>query len=182
MKAKIFLFALIASTLLLFPSKAHADIKTAGPSASFNDLLVMRESDDRAMVLRSYLEEKGSPLAPYADLFVSQADLYKIDWRFVVAISGVESTFGKAVPCTNAWGWGIYGSHMYCFPSYEEAIRTISKELRERYIDGWNAQTVYAIGSYYAASPTWASRVVYFMNDIQNFKDAYENTPLPISL
>lgn len=184
MKAKIILFAFaILLFTAIFPQKTQAQEEDAGSSASFHSILVTRGSDNRAQMLKEYLETQDSPLAPYADTFVSQADLYNLDWRFVAAIAGRESTFGKAEPCTNAWGWGIYGTNTYCFGSYDEAIRTISKSLREDYMDKRGAQTVGDIGAMYASSPTWASGVVFFMNDIQQF--ALQQSlaqPLPISL
>jgi len=181
MKAKIILFALILfTTILTLPPKAQAQEQAAGSSATFNDVLLKRVADNRAQILQMYLEAHHSPLAPYANVFVQQADLYHIDWRLVAAISGVESTFGNAVPCTNAWGWGIYTDHMYCFPSYPEAIQTISHDLRTKYIDEWGATNVWQIGDIYAASPTWAARVMYFMNDMQIFYDA-NNTNAGIS-
>ncbi|HEX7042022.1 MAG TPA: hypothetical protein VF189_02130 [Patescibacteria group bacterium] len=184
MKAKLFIFAfLILSTIsLLIPQKTHAQEQASGSSATLSSLLVERGQDHRAEILRKYLEKHDSPLAQYADVFVSQADLYQLDWRFVAAISGVESTFGKAVPCTNAWGWNIPNKeHIYCFGSYDEGIRTISKTLREKYINEWGEDTIYSIGRSYAASPTWASRVNYFMNDMQDFAIS-QNQPLSISL
>lgn len=183
MKAKTILFAFLTliTISLLSPLKTWAQEQAAGSSASLSSLLIQRGSDHRAEILQKYLEHYNSPLAPYAQVFVSQADLYNIDWKFVAAISGVESTFGKAVPCTNAWGWGIYGSQTYCFKSYDEAIRIISRDLRQKYMDKWGAEDVYSIGSKYAASPTWASRVVYFMNDIQDFA-LTQDEPLSISL
>lgn len=181
MKAKIIFFAFtFLITTLLFPLKTQAQEQASGSSASLSSLLVARSKDHRAEILQKYLEKQDSPLAPYANVFVSQADLYNIDWRFVAAISGVESTFGKAVPCTNAWGWGIYGTQTYCFNSYDEAIRTISKDIRQKYINQWGAEDVYSIGSRYAASPTWASRVVYFMNDMESFAIS-QDQPLSIS-
>lgn len=183
MKAKtlLFAFAILTFLTLLNPFKVQAQEQASGSSATLNDILIARGNDHRAEILRKYLEMHDSPLSPYAQTFVAQADLYHLDWKFLVAISGVESTFGKAVPCTNAWGWGVYGSHTYCFDSYDNAIRTISKDLREKYIDKWGADDVYSIGRMYASSPAWADHVVYFMNDIDSFAVS-QNVPLSISL
>lgn len=182
MKAKIILFAYLILTILLFPQKIQAQEQASGSSATFSQILVTRETDNRAQILHEYLNRYNSPLAPFAGTFVAQADLYHLDWRLLVSISGVESTFGKEVPCVNAFGWGVYGDNMYCFNSYDEAISTISHDLRTKYINAWKADDVYAIGQIYSASPTWAQRVVYFMDDIQNFADAQNQNPLPISL
>lgn len=126
-------------------------------------------TDRRVAVLYSFLDGYNSPLKYNAVDFVREADSNRLDWRLVASISGVESTFGKQLPYNsyNAWGWGIYGDNMIRFASYDEAIATISKSLREKYIDTWGAQNVYEIGRFYASSPTWAQRVVYFMNKIE---------------
>ena len=182
MKAKTILFAFtILLFSLLLPIKSHAQEIEAGSSATFHSIVAAQQTDNRVRILKSYLEQFHSPLAPYAANFVAQADLYNVDWRFVAAIAGRESTFAKQEPCINPFGYGIYGNTMTCFASYPQAIQTVSKALRENYIDKWGAQNVYDIGHMYAASPTWASGVIYFMNDIQRFALA-EPQPLPISL
>lgn len=123
----------------------------------------------RVITLYNFLGRYDSPLKDHAAVFVAEAQNYDLDWRLLVAISGVESTFAKQLPYNsyNAWGWGIYGNNTLRFSSYPEAISTISKSLRENYIDRWGAKNVYQIGRFYAASPTWAQRVSYFMEKIE---------------
>src|SRR3989344_733927 len=142
---------------LLQPQSVSADTKIAEASAKLVNS-ANRKDTRREEVLEKYLKKFNSPLAPYAWVFIQQADTYDLDWRLLVSISGVESTFAKHYPYNshNAWGWGIYGDNMIVFESWDDAITTISKELRERYIDTWKAEDVYQIGRYYAASPTWA--------------------------
>lgn len=184
MKAGIItiLFALFLS--FFTASSAFAQEKASGSSATFAGLLLSEQQDDRAVVLRKYLEQQHSPLAPLAEVFVSQADLYQIPWDLVAAISGTESTFGQQVPpnCNNAWGFGIYGTNRLCFPTYREAIKTISRSLKEQYIDKWGATDIYSIGHLYAASPTWGNHTSYFANQIEEFKLQFESQSLPISL
>lgn len=185
MKAKIILFASILTICtLLMPLKTQAQEKASVSSATFNDVLGRGEGDNRVAILQKYLEKNDSPLAPYASTFVAQADLYGLDYRLLPSIAGTESTFAKQEPldCYNSWGFGIYGTQVKCFDSYDQAIRVIAQTLRERYINGWGAQDVYEIGHYYAASPTWADHVTFFMNQIQNFALLPENQPLSISL
>ncbi len=184
MKAKVllFVFSILTSIILLFPHQIQAQEQASGSSATLSNILIAREQDNRAQILKKYLEHYDSPLAEYANIFVSQADLYHLDWRLVAAISGVESTYGKAVPCTNAWGWAIPDAqHIFCFTSYDEGIRIISRDLRRKYMDKWGANDIWSIGRIYAASPTWAQHVNFFMNDIQDFALS-QITPLPISL
>ncbi|MBI2442963.1 MAG: glucosaminidase domain-containing protein [Candidatus Levybacteria bacterium] len=182
---KTIVFGLTLLFILIPASEtpALAQTKLARPSASFS-VEYTYERNTRAEALEAYLRKHNSPLAEKADIFVREADKNDLDWKFVAAISGVESTFGRAYPegTYNAWGWGIYGTNMYGFPSWDEAIATISRELRERYMNQWGATDVYQIGRYYAASPTWASRVTYFMEQIEKFESIHTSSQLPISL
>src|SRR5260221_11487147 len=90
--------------------------------------------DTRVTKLRAYFEKNNSPLTDYADEFVKYADKYELDWRFLPAISGVESTFGKHIPYNsyNAYGWA---NGDYKFTSWEDSIEHVTKTLRTKYID-----------------------------------------------
>lgn len=182
---KTLVFSLIIALVLILSSEkpALAQTKLARPSASFT-VSYEAQKDNRAEILAAFLNQYDSPFADQAHIFVREADKYDLDWRFVAAISGVESTFGKRYPegSYNAWGWGIYGTNRHGFASWEDAISTISRELRERYMNKWGATDVYAIGNYYAASPTWASRVTFFMDRMSTFEATYTSSELPISL
>lgn len=129
-------------------------------------------NDDRINTIQSFLEQYDSPLAPFASDFVKSADKYQLDYRLLVAISGVESTFGKNIPAFsyNGWGWGIYGNYTLRFNSWPDAIETISKGLREGYLGSNPDSNPYVIGPTYAASPAWASHVDYWMQKIEYFR------------
>lgn len=133
----------------------------------------IKKEDPRITKLRKFLEYQDSPLADYSEVFIAEADRNNLDWKLVAAISGVESGFGKRIPpySYNGWGWGVYGTHVYRFSSWSSAIETISLSLRRDYIDKRGATDIYQIGSTYASSPTWANRVIYFMNKIDQFQD-----------
>jgi len=169
MKKLIFFVLLFLFTFS--KTDAYAFEKASGSSAKIAVNKTSSVSDYRVKILRDYLKSYNSPLAGSADEFVIYADKYDLDYRLVAAISGVESTFGQQIPYNthNAWGWGIYGTNMFYFKSWEDGISTISKGLRENYINKWGAQNIYQIGKFYAASPTWAQRVVYFMNKMGDF-------------
>ena len=177
-----FLIVILFFSFLLIPKNVSAQEKQAGSSAVPVQRSEIKE-DRRAKILKAYLTEKNSPLAANADAFVKNADKYNLDWKLLVAISAVESTYGQQIPNNsyNAWGWGIYGDHMILFGSWDEGIETISKGLREDYIDKWGAKDVYEIGKFYAASPTWAVRVDRFMQKIDEFA-AKDPSSLSISL
>ncbi|MEX2007645.1 MAG: hypothetical protein WD992_02635, partial [Candidatus Levyibacteriota bacterium] len=172
MKKLILFFLTIAFLSVLSTSSASAKELSAGSSAVLITTSNTASEDYRTKILRKYLEQFDSPLAPYAGSFVENADKYDLDWKFVAAISGLESTFGKQIPygTYNGWGWGIYGTNRIYFKSWEDGIGTVSQGLRTKYMDTWGARDVYSIGKIYAASPTWAQRVTYFMNQIEAFK------------
>jgi hypothetical protein len=82
-----------------------------------------------------YLASKGSPMAGQGAAFLEAGVEYKIDPRFIVAISGAESYFGITTCASfNAWGWSC-PSHPASFSSWEHAIKTVTKGLRENYVD-----------------------------------------------
>lgn len=56
--------------------------------------------------VKAYLESKGSPLAVYADEIVKQPQ-----WQRALAISYVESNFGKRCADNNCSGIGVAPSH-----------------------------------------------------------------------
>ncbi|QQG40646.1 MAG: glucosaminidase domain-containing protein [Candidatus Levyibacteriota bacterium] len=182
-KKGVLLFTVLAIIYQNFIPNVFAQ-KSAGSSAVSIVTLPEQEEDARVKILKKYLEKYNSPLVNYASVFVAEADKNNIDYRLLVAISGVESTFGQQIPNNsyNAWGWGIYGDNMIRFSSWNEAIATISGELRQKYINQWGAKDVYQIGRFYAASPTWASRVNYFMEKINAFALKNPGQSLPISL
>ncbi|KKP80602.1 MAG: hypothetical protein UR81_C0022G0009 [Candidatus Levybacteria bacterium GW2011_GWB1_35_5] len=172
MKNKL-MFVLMSSLIILFPNASFAQEKASASSAEIQTIFTQPDNQylSRVKTLRAYLEAQGSPMAENAEDFVGEAQKYNLDWRFVAAIAGLESSFGKAIPQNsyNAWGWGVYGDNVIRFASWKEGIQTISQGLREKYMDKWGKQNVYEIGSVYAASPTWAVRVEKFMGNIQAF-------------
>ena len=183
MKNKIlFVFVIILSIFILTP-KVFAE-NFSKSSAVLADARNVSLSDNRVKILREFLESYNSPIAQNAEEFVRYADFYNLDWRFVAAISGVESTFGQQIPqgSYNGWGWGVYGNHVTYFSSWVLGIQTISKGLRENYMDKWGATNVYEIGRMYAASSAWASHVEYFMNRISDFTLLNPRDSLSISL
>lgn len=129
-----------------------------------------KEIDPRADVLKDYLAKYNSPLQNNAQDFIDAADTYDVDWKLVPAISGVESTFGKFTPGGfNGWGWGVYGDNRIYFKSWREAIFTITKGLKDGYIDK-GLTDPYSMNRKYAASPHWGTKVSHFMNDIEKFQ------------
>ena len=181
---RLFVILIMGLIFDLMQKPVYAEVKSAGSSATVAIAYAEPKVDNRAKILRDFLKEQDSPLADYADVFVKNADKYNLDWKLVAAISGTESTFGLEYPqgTYNGWGWGIYGNNMHYFNSWNDAIETISRGLREQYMDKWGAQDVYGIGRFYAASPFWAAHTMYFMNKIDDFALRDAGDTLSLSL
>ena len=159
-------------SLLFFARNTFAQTNASGVSAQLELINPIKVNDSRVIVLREFLAKNDSPLTNFASVFVENADKYNLNWRLVAAICGLESSFGKQIPYNsyNGWGWGIYGDNIIRFSSWEEGIQTVSQGLRKNYIDRLGTDDVYAIGRWYASSPTWAQRVSYIMQKITEFQ------------
>jgi|Napbiome12C3dose_1001474.scaffolds.fasta_scaffold00001_229 hypothetical protein len=176
MTKKITIFLLVI-LLLNFPSFSFTGkVQAEKPLVEKTELELIekRELDYRAEILSTYLAKYNSPLQYHAQDFIDAADIYKLDWKMLPAIAGVESTFGKFIPGGyNGWGWGVYGTQAIYFTSWRDAIFTISKGLREGYLDK-GLTDPYSMNRVYAASPTWGMKVSYFMQDIEKFANDYK--------
>jgi len=174
-------FIVIAGVIPQSQALAYSD--TAVTSATLTNTLVgVEKSDGRIRTLTLFLDSYDSPLKDYAADFVKSADNYGVDWKLVPAITGVESTFGKFIPqgSYNAYGWA---NGNFYFQSWSESIDIVTKTLKERYIDK-GADTVEKIAPIYAPpSRTWAGKVRYFMDKIENFGNEPQESPsLTLSL
>jgi len=162
MKKKIFILVVFLVVWLTRVQPVSAATQLAGASATLA-FGKTEQPDLRTKRLGNFLTKYSSPLTPYAKNIVELADKYKLDWRLVVAISGVESTFCKASPYNsyNCWGWKN-GKHT--FSSYADALQQVSKTLRVHYYDR-GLDTPETIGPIYAPpTPDWALKVRFFMN------------------
>lgn len=96
--------------------------------------------DARSLLLQSFLEKYESPLAPYADLLVREADANGLDFRLIVAIAMCESNLGKKMPKMdeyNAWGISVFTGQNKgkAFDSWSHAIRWVSEYIKTKYYD-----------------------------------------------
>jgi len=93
--------------------------------------------EGRTLIVEKFLHDRKSPLAPFANVFIEVADKYKLDYRLLPAISMQESNGGKIMPINsyNPFGYGIYGGKVMRFESFNLAIETVGKGLRQNYLD-----------------------------------------------
>ncbi len=130
----------------------------------------IESADARPQIVKKYLISYSSPLVPYADLIIQTADKYSIDFRLIASIAQQESNLCKVIPpgSYNCWGWGIHSKGTLGFASFQEGIETVSKGIREEYLDkGYT--TVEDIMSKYTpqSNGSWANGVNQFMTAMQ---------------
>jgi hypothetical protein len=127
--------------------------------------------DARILILQKFLEMNRSALTPHAAFLVHTADKYQLDWKLLPAIAQKESGLCRVIPpgTHNCWGWGIHSKGTLGFDNYEEAIETVAKGLKEKYVDK-GLTTPEKIMSRYAHpdSTTWADGVMMYMEQIKN--------------
>lgn len=117
------------------PEKQFTFINTPPVLGSFHDKAIL--SDNRVANLKNFFRKYNSVLFDYAELIVYISDKYQFDYRLLPAIAMQESNLCRNIPADshNCWGWGIYGNQVTKFSSYEEAIETVAKGLKEHYLD-----------------------------------------------
>lgn len=139
-----------------------ADFPTVSGSATAQDA--------RVEVLSEYFKAYDSPLLPFAQKIVTEADKNQVDFRLITAIAQQESNLCKRIPPNsyNCWGWGIHSRGTLGFSSYEEGIETVTQGLKEKYLDEGYTTVEEIMGKYTPLSPgSWAIGVNTFMNEMQ---------------
>jgi hypothetical protein len=183
MKHFIVFLAIILFGLTRAVSHAHA----ISMESDSGGMLSMHTtvSDTREERLKTFLERYNSPVSSYAHVFIEEADKNNLDWKFVASIAGLESTFCQHIPSGsyNCWGWGIpTGAQSgIAFDTFAHGVATVSQGLRQNYFNK-GLITVEQIGRVYAASPTWAIRVRFFMDQLDSWNPSGNTTALPITI
>lgn len=148
--------------------QVYASLPTTFPSISGE---VISESAQVGLI-KKYLIENDSPLAPYAEFIVDTSDKYGLDYRLITAIAQKESGLCRVIPegSHNCWGWGIHSRGTLMFDSYEEGIETVSLGLKENYLD-LGYLTLEEIMSKYTplSKGSWAEGVGFYMNQIADY-------------
>ena len=139
--------------------------------------------DPRVLAMSEFLADYNSPMQPYAQTFITEADRFGLDWRLLVGISGVESAFGNIIPrdTTNAWGWrGINGNDdgWSVFSSWDGAIIHITERMALGYgtdLTPFDIESTYCPPCGEAFGHPWANGVTRFMNELQYYVNNLEN-------
>lgn len=135
-------------------------------------------TDPRVIAMRQFLIDRNSPMYPYAEVFVTEADKYGLDWRLVASISGVESAFGVLIPkgSHNGWGWkGDPNRPWSLFPSWTAAIEVVTARLALGYgthLTPFEIEPTYCPPCGRTEGHPWANGVTRFMNELQYYHDS----------
>lgn len=152
-------------------SPEYSQVFAALPQPKTDIVTSVQTADARAEILRQYLNRFGSPLEPYSDLIVQQADQYDFDYRWLVAIAMQESTLCKFIPenSYNCWGWGIYGDKITRFDSFEDAIRRISPQFKKIFLKDMHFKDPLKVMRTYTppSDGSWARGVGISLEDLQ---------------
>ena len=150
-----FLFSLSLSYGLL------STVVFARDKSSDDDLTPLR----RVWRLQKFLNKYESPLVDSSAKFIEVSEKYNLDWRFLVAISGIESTFGKFIPYESYNSFG-YDNGQARFSSFDESIDVLGRYLFEMKNKGYDSAE--KLGPTYTPPNfrNWISSVNYFMSEI----------------
>ena len=158
------------TNLLVSPQsgiRVYASLPASLPSISAD----AESADARVAYIRQYLAFYNSPLEPYSEVLVTTADENSLDYRLTTAIAMKESGLCKVIPPGghNCWGWGIHSEGTLAFDSFEEGIQTVSRGLKENYID-LGYVTLEEIMSKYTplSKGTWSEGVGMYMTAIED--------------
>jgi hypothetical protein len=140
-------------TVLITNSKANlSDAEILGATT------VVETDDARAILITNFLKRYNGaepnrnlhhPLVPeeyWGEFFVNLADEHNIDFRFLPAIAMKESNLCTKTPkpkndaggydeSYNCLGFGVYGTKVTMFPSFEANFEQAAKTLKKYYID-----------------------------------------------
>lgn len=172
------IFALLFSFYLLTPKMVNLKVTSFKLYAALpkSEILLtgdITHADARAKIIENFFKNYKSPLSNYSDIFITVADNYQLDWQLLPAIAMQESNGGKKViiDSFNPFGYGIYGSLVIKFDSWEEAIERVGRALKEDYI-GQGLKTPNQIMAKYtppslAKDGAWAKGVIAFMEELR---------------
>ena len=130
----------------------------------------IKSGDAKAANLKAFLRKYNSDLYNHTDKIIEVSDKYGFDYRLLPAIAMQESNLCHLIPenSFNCWGWGIYGTTVTRFDSYDDAIETVGKGIKDHYIDE-GLVTASAIMAKYTPSSkgSWQHGVNTFMKALE---------------
>lgn len=168
-----FLLIYLSVTKVTLPASSSYQLYQALPASVSETEEGIVSSDGRIKAIEEFFNNYKSVLSTEATTFIRVADKYHLDWRLLPAISMQESIGAKKMiqSSYNPFGYGIYGSKVLKFDSFEEAIETVGRGLRENYLNE-GLRTPEQIMTKYtppslAKGGTWAKGVSSFMEELR---------------
>jgi len=156
--------------LMSSPAPAAGQLYAALPDDPGTVLTEIKAEDGRCLAIENYLKKYNSPLLPYAENLCSVAKKYDLDYRLMVAIAQQESNLCKTShpEWFNCWGWGIHSQGTKTYSSFEEAIESVAKGIKENYCDkGYCDDPCVMMKKYTPKSNgSWCFGVKKFMDEI----------------
>lgn len=126
--------------------------------------------DARPIIIERYLRKHHSPMLPAISEIIEASERYDVDYRLILAIAQCESNLCKKAPpgSYNCWGFENGATR---FSSWKEALESVAKTLRERYINQGlttpeEIMPKYAPPSVEKGGP-WAKCVNQFMKELE---------------
>jgi len=156
----------VASQKLISPLPVLAYSPSPTPTPSI---------DPRIEKVERFLKKYNSPMASEAKTFVIAGDVFKIDYKLLVAMAGVESTFGKHTPsCApfNPFGWKSYSSPcgFYRFQDFKESINHVAQRISSMPVYGQFRES----GSltelqqiYNGEEGSWTKNIIFFIEKLK---------------
>lgn len=163
----------LSSVKVVKPTAQNFKLYAALPGSETSISDDIEYTDGRAKIIEDFFNKHKAPLSAHGNTFIQVADKYQLDWRLLPSISMQESNGGKRVikDSFNPFGYGIYGSKVIRFRSWDEAIERVGRALREDYLNR-ELKTPYQIMTKYtppslAKDGAWAKGVSTFIEEIK---------------
>lgn len=170
----------IKSKKISLGSDISSNVGTNQTNEYLSGSVGIQTSNPKILAMKKFLLDYNSPMYPYADVLVNEADKYGLDWRLVASISGVESAFGNLIPprSNNGWGWrgGPAGAYSI-FSTWGEGIKTVTSRLALGYgttLTPFQIEPVYCPPCYANPAHAWANGVTRFMNELSYYLENLE--------
>lgn len=163
----------LSSPKLVKPNMQSFKLYAALPKSETSISDDISHADGRAKIIEDFFASYKSPLSGYGNSFIQTADKYQLDWRLLPAIAMQESNGGKKIinESYNPFGYGIYGSLVVKFRSWDEAIERVGRALREDYLNLGLKTPVQIMAKYtppsLAKDGAWAKAVATFMEELR---------------
>lgn len=163
----------ITNAKITKPSVQNFKLYAALPKSETSISDEINHADGRAKVVEDFFKGYKSPLSDYDNLFIEVADKYQLDWRLLPSIAMQESNGGKRVikESYNPFGYGIYGTLVTKFKSWDESIERVGRALREDYLNQGLKNPSQIMTKYtppsLAKGGTWAIGVSTFMEELR---------------